>query len=290
MKTVRTVKVCAGIGDNIWLIQKLVNANERFHFQLPDHMPQRGKQIFDICPQVTVDAIYNHGLPYELIKRGNIQRTWTKWSHVRETVFYLSMNEHLEKGNRIEEFFPDLKTNFRIKWDTEAFATAAVDILSKGEGLPFAIYASSYATSRNWGTWMDKEWAEFISRVYKQYPGFVFIIIGAKWDTDMANTLMGRLDQLSIPYVNTIGQPLSVVTEMLKRVSYFVGFPSGLSILNETLGKDTFMFYSEANKKIMNTWADPARIESGEYKGAEFCEPAKVIDWIFNTYQLLNKI
>ncbi|MGN6436854.1 MAG: hypothetical protein ACTHMM_09990 [Agriterribacter sp.] len=171
------------------------------------------------------------------------------------------------------------------------------DLINTGHGvltnIPqkyIGIYSSAYSSQRSWGFWNEKGWFEFIKLFHKENPELVFVIIGASFDIDLTGSLMNLLKEAGIPYVDTVGQPLSVVIEILKRLSYFVGFPSGLSILNETLGKDTFMFYPEHLRLMINAWAEPSRIESGEYKGALFCSPYKAFLWIRDQYYLFDKI
>jgi hypothetical protein len=114
----RTITVPAGIGDNIWLFQKLVHANERFDFVLPDGKPQRGHQIFELLPEVAASYKYAPGLSYNVLNRNNIQRVHKEWWEIEQQEFCLSCNQHLESGKRIEEFLPDLPTAFRINWLT----------------------------------------------------------------------------------------------------------------------------------------------------------------------------
>lgn len=73
----RVIKVCPGIGDNIWLLMKLVNAGERFIFHLPNGKPQRGKQIFDLFPQVAAAAEYVAGSKkVKDISANSISKVW----------------------------------------------------------------------------------------------------------------------------------------------------------------------------------------------------------------------
>jgi hypothetical protein len=129
---------------------------------------------------------------------------------------------------------------------------------------------------------------ELIQSLY-DVKKFKFVIIGAKYDEDLANMIMERLERAKIPFVDTIGQPLPVVIEMLKRLFYFIGFPSGLSILNETLQKSGLMFYGHKIKGIINTWAHPLRIKNGDIKECLFCEPQKIFDWLKNDYKIFDR-
>ncbi len=117
-----------------------------------------------------------------------------------------------------------------------------------------------------------------------------FVIVGAPYDAGITEGLCNEMRRDRISFVNTTGQPLGVVIEMLKRFSYFIGFPSGLSIINETLAKDGVMFYQQKDKGIINGWADKQRINNGNIKECLFCEPDQIFDWIKNEYQLFEKL
>lgn len=296
----RVIKTCPGIGDAIWLFQKLINANEKFDWQIHDGFPQRGKQVFDLLPQISNSCTYTPNLPYRLIDHYNIVRRARLWGQIRQQEFYLSANRHLEEGRRIEQFLPDLPTSFRLEYMTKeedfhnAFHILMQTWREGDRNKPrrfIGIYASAYSTQRAWGFWDADGWYNLINLMRGENPDLVFVVIGASFDTDLGNDLLAKLQAHKVNHINTIGQPLSVVIEILKRLDYFIGFPSGLSILNETLAaKGTFMFYPPHLEKMMNAWADPARIESGQYKGAQFCEPEKAFDWLKNSYKLFEKL
>jgi len=297
----RTIKTCPGIGDSIWLFMKLVNAGEQFNWQISASPPQRGKQIFDLMPQVAASCEYKPGLGYSEIKARNIMNICRLWRTIRSQDFYLSINAHLESGRRIEEFLPDLPTTYLLEYATTEYdddkAESLLHSVFQGVRLRRAIgiYGSAYSTQRAWGLWDEKEWMRLIYQMYKTDSDLIFVIIGASFDVDLGGNLIKLLDEQGIPYINTIGEPLSVVIEILKRLNYFIGFPSGLSILNETLGKDGFMFYpspSVAAKvcNIMNTWAHPSRIASGAYKAALPCDPIDVYNWLKNDYKLFDRL
>lgn len=275
----KTIRVAPGIGDNLWILQKLINTGEKFIFHLPDSPPKRGKQIFDLLPQVTVKAEYKPGLPYHFLQKTNIQNVRKEWRNIRERVFALIANMHLEEGRRIEEFLPDLPTSFRIDWQTsqedKAYAKACVTT-----GLPLiGIYASAYSTARAWGFWEAIGWFNLIRQLHKMDKGYKFIVIGAQWDTDMGSNLMALMDKENIPYINTIGQPLGTVLEVMKRLHYMFAFPSGLGIVAPTIDCPVTMFYPPHLEKMINAWASPADIESGLYHGTLFCSPKEAFTW-----------
>jgi ADP-heptose:LPS heptosyltransferase len=287
---IRTIITCPGLGDTVWLFMKLVNQSERFHWKIGDGLPQRGHQIFELFPQLveSFEYIPDHG--YNKVKRS---AHTGKWSRTPDR-FYLEANSHLERGNRIEEFLPDLETSYRLEYATNLTIEQAAWFYAfdSYRDSPYinhpphiGIYTSAYSNARHWNGWEAKQWLELIRLIQKHDPNYKFVFIGADYDIGVSQEVMKQLQPSE--YVNTIGQPLPVVIEILKRLDCFIGFPSGLSIINETLGaKQTVMFYPVHLSKLINAWPDPARIESGAYKGCLFCEPKKIFGWLVDN----NKI
>jgi hypothetical protein len=273
----RKITVPAGIGDNIWLLMKLINTGEKFDFQLPDGKPQRGKQIFDLLPGVSASCEYVPNLTYKKLAKQNIQNKKKNWKDISEKSFSLSMNEHLEQGNRIEEFLPDLSTTFKINWDTNIFTPYVEQDLPNTSNY-IGLYGSSYSTSRAWGFWDEHKWLELAKLIHAHNPEYVFVIIGAEWDLDLGRNLVTLLEKNNIPHINTIGNELGYVIELMKRLKYFFSFPSGLGILAPTVDCPVTMFYPPHLIKMMNTWASLEDIQSGQYKGCQFCEPKKIFD------------
>jgi protein associated with RNAse G/E len=199
----------------------------------------------------------------------------------------------LEKGFYLKNFFPDLAISYKIDWNLTASDAAQADQLtSTVPGPRIGIYGSSYSTARAWGFWQAKEWYKFISMLHAKRPDITFYIIGAEWDMNLSQELIAMLKQSGIQYVDTVGRPLSVVMELMKRLNYAFYFPSGLAILSETLvsGTDCTMFYPPHLQPMMNKWADPQRIEQGNFKEASFCTQERIYDWVVNEYKLFDKI
>lgn len=279
----RIIKTCAGLGDSVWLAMKLINQPEKFHWRLPDGQPQRGKQLFDLLPQITQSCDYVPGMGYKMIKRSGYKG---KWRDAPKNEMFLEANTWLEFGKRIEHYLPDLPTSFILPYlTTDDDHNTAVNILGAGDEKYIGIYTSSYSTTRQWNGWLEKEWTELIGLIQGYTTEYRFVFIGADWDIGVSQEVMSKMSPDS--FVNTIGQPLPVVIEILKRLDCFIGFPSGLSIINETLGANqTVMFYPPHLQPMMNTWADPKRIESGQYKGCQFCEPKQIFDWLIENKKI----
>jgi len=279
----RTITTCPGIGDSIWLIQKLINQPEKFHWKVGNGLPQRAKQLFDLFPQLTESFEYIPDVMYKTVKRSGYKGNWAK----APQKMYLEANSHLEAGKRIEKFLPDLPTTFKLEYKTslkdtiESEFTVPMLLDSTGRSMIspkyIGIYTSAYSTARQWNGWGSNEWLEFINLI--KPLGYKFVIIGAEWDIGIPGEIMNELS--ADDYINTIGQPLPVVIEILKRLDCFIGFPSGLSIINETIGaKKTLMWYPAHLSKMINSWPDPERIENKSYKGCLFCPPEQIFSWM----------
>jgi ADP-heptose:LPS heptosyltransferase len=279
----RKIYVPAGIGDSLWLMMKLINSGEKFDFILPGSEPRRGAQIFELLPQICNSVEYTRFyLPYNKIDRRNIVRKYNNFSEINEESFYLSANRHLEEGKRIEKFLPDLDTTYVMDYNTNKDdKDIASTVLLHDPLFHVGIYCSSYAGSKNWGTWTEREWFDLITLLNRRLGSEVeFVIIGAVWDLDLSTKLIELLKKNKITYSNVIGYSLGTTIEILKKLDYFIGFPSGLSIVNESLNKNGIMFYANQIKGIINTWASPDRIANGDIKECLFDEPIKIYKWM----------
>lgn len=284
----RLIRTPAGIGDAVWLFMKLVNANEKFDFHISDSKPQRGKQIFDLVPSIANTCSYVPGLPYAAIRAASMQFDALDWFAIKEKAFALSCNFHLENGRRIEDFLPDLPTSYIIPYNTEGSLFNITDLPRAPEYIGY--YCSSYAGNKAWSGWNENQWFDLAQKIHCEKPGACFVIIGAAWDIDMTSKLIRLLQTNHIPYFNSIGKSFAYVVELMKILDYFIGYPSGLSILNETIGaKGTFMFYPNDGRldKMMYAWADPRRIRTHQYFAMPFNTPQYVFDVMVSESPLL---
>lgn len=279
----KRIKICAGIGDNLWLIQKLINADNEFHYIIAGEHPQRGHQIFELLDI----GSYEYGPHFSnepLIH--NIQQKHKNYKDIKENEYFVSINTHLELGNRIEEFFPDLKTSWTLDFNTHKYAERAMQLMPSPNCIGF--YMSCYASNRAWDYWTIHDWfklAKMINRTKKH----TFIIIGAPYDLDMSSDVMKLMSEHKIPYVNTIGEDLGVVIEIMRKLKYFFSFPSGMGILSTILKRPTTMFYPDLLSKMINAWPNQKLIDNKTYRGLIFEPPEDVYQWVKNEYQLFDR-
>jgi hypothetical protein len=281
----KKVIVPSGIGDILWVLQKLGTTGEKFHFMIPDGSPQRGHQILDLMPHVAASREYISGYSYSRIYKENVIRMYQQWKMISlYDEFALSANHHLERGRRIEDLILDLPTHFQVNVKTSADDRNAAEAFLAGVQ-PVGIYTSAYGNARHshYNGWGDHEWHRFTTRLFKELGSkHTFIVIGAPYDSDLCELVMHNMEASGVPHKALIGYPLGVVVEVLKRLRYFVGFPSGLSILNELLGKDGTMFYGPRIGGIMRGWAHPERLKNWHLHETLFCDPDTLIDRLKN--------
>lgn len=282
------IKTNPGIGDACWLFQKLINCGEKFAWKIHDGHPQRGKQIFDLLPQLSASCTYTPNLPYRIVGPNNIQKRKPYWHQITEQEFFLSANEYLESGQRIEGFLPDLPTSYELPFQTQEWEEVVKADFSKGPYI--GIYASAYSTTRNWGFWQEHGWLELIIKLRDLVPEATFVLIGAEWDAELASNLRNLLQKHHISYISTVGKPLGYVIEMMKRLAYGFYFPSGLGILSGLLHRPSTMFYPPALPKLGCSWADPTIIEDGSFKECQFCTPEKIFKWVKDVYKLKDRL
>jgi ADP-heptose:LPS heptosyltransferase len=284
----RVIKTNPGIGDAIFIFQKIFNSGERFNFKIHDGSPRRGKQIFDLLPQLSASCEYVPGLPYSVVGPRNIQRTKKYWRMIVEQDFFLSANEHLESGARIETFLPDLPTSYSLPFQTQEWEEV---VKTDFPGGPYiGIYASAYSTARNWGFWDHSPWADLCGMMLEYIPDATFVLIGAEWDSPLAANLANLLREDGIRFISTIGKPLGYVIEMMKRLAYGFYFPSGLGILSGMLHCKSVMFYPAALPKLGTTWADPQIIADQSFKECQFTTPENIFRWVRDNYKLKDRL
>lgn len=284
------IKVPPGVGDSIWLIQKLINTGEKYDFALPDSRPQRGKQVFDHLPSISLNCTYEP-FTFSQVDANNAIRLAPNWEDIVSTVaprfhhsIFLSCNEHLDTGHRIENFLPDLPTAFRLPWVTSREDKKGADrwlpkVAHPEQSKVIGLYTSSLGGNKNWKGWMPKEWQKLVQLIHYHNPEYKFLLIGADWDADFLADLNPLLAAEKVEFETMLMRPFGEVIEVMKRLRYFFAFPSGMGIMAPTLDCPVYMFYPNHLNPMIDAWAHPDDIESGLYHGSLFIPPHEAFTW-----------
>jgi ADP-heptose:LPS heptosyltransferase len=266
----RQITTCSGLGDFCFIAQKIINQPEKFDWVFPASQPRRAFQLEEVLPQLINSVSHEEKLTYRNIASRN---HLGKWSAAKKQKFFLSANEHLESGKRIEDFLPDLDTSFNIPFQN------IPDMELTTDGPTIGIYTSAYSMARQWNGWGHIEWLNLINKLLEVNKDYRFVIFGASYDVGIVEKIAENL--LPHQYRIMKDRPLSEVIAVMRKLEMAICFPSGIPIIHELCGgKRTIMLYPSHLKKMMNTWADPERIKDGRYKGCQFCPPEQIFDWI----------
>lgn len=270
----KTIKVCSGIGDNIWLFQKLLSTGEKYNFQICDRGPHRGHQLFECFPQLVAHHEYAD-FSTEDVEDNNIQIREPRFTRISQNEFFLSINKHLERGNAIEDFFPDLHTNFDLLPQTgKEYEAQAQAIVNEDSKPIILLYCSAYGGTRAWGFWDESGWLRLARSLGN---GFRYIVIGADFDMDLGENVVRTLSTHGFTVKPMFAKNIKLIIELMRKVAYFYSFPSGMPIMATLIGTPTMMFYPAHLHPMMNTWAPPKMIGNKMYLASKFIEPEQAV-------------
>lgn len=205
---------------------------------------------------------------------------WTNkptWAQVRKhDPLLIEANKHLEEGLRLEEWLPDLPTNFHYPLfiseqdknrGREITARAILgDRFSPGHPMPegpvVGISCASYKGSDAWRTWGKDEWVDFLRRVMAL--GWRPLLVGGGWD-DLTYTVACELDLPSTVGKTSVPQMI----EQMDILDAYIGFSSGMNVIRTVLDRPAFALWPENDrcdqKQLSTSWAPPDMLEQERY-------------------------
>jgi glycosyltransferase involved in cell wall biosynthesis len=275
MTTPLKITVHPGLGDLSWLYSKFANLDRPLDLTVCEDATHRSGPFLELLPNV-YDYHYSTGqLDYERLK--------TCWNGTYEEILaaesrgdriYLSCNNWVDNGRRLEDWLPDLATDFHYEIPLSHDAYIASAHLLPPGAMYIAIHTASLGGMKAWDGWGPGEWLEFIQAIASEYPHIVFVLLGATWDEDMADQLRPLLTQSGITHLNLVGKTdLALTLAVLRRCRYVVGFASGVSILANVLQIPTLMLYPSHLHLLMHAWPDLNSIADGSYVGIVWSRP-----------------
>ena len=287
MKKEMTIAVPAGIGDVSWILSKLVSVSDEWDFnvEVADGAPYRTVPFLRMFPWIK-NAIYGD-FHYTDLHFGYYAQNLHTWKDIVDAGrgrVWLTNNPHLEQGNRLEDWLPDLKTDFHYEINEGKLATVrATHILEACEkkfhfAHPLKLYgisAASYRGAQAWSTWEYEDWAQFLTLWNEYDKGARFILMGGGWD-DLTRSLYEEFDGLCF---DTVGKTsFATAIALHRKLDGYVGFSSGLGIIRTVINKKTFMLWPDFQEKLSTSWAPPEMLESGTYVAHLWRDPETVFE------------
>lgn len=284
------IRVPAGIGDISWTYSKLINLNEKINWYISDDAPQRSLEYVKLFP-LTESAQYihwnfhnvaDHTLPHDTTKENLLKLC-------RENIQSVSPNRWLEQGKTLDSFMPELYTTYHYGFNIPLHDIDFVEQAFSKIQNPIGIFTSSYQTNAVWSGWSQNNWIDLITGLHNKIKNLTFILLGAKWDKPYTDDLIKLLPNINL--VDLCGQThIARTIEIIRKLKYFIAFPSGLPVLANVLFTPVMMFYPHHLNHIMNTWPDPETVKNLLYKGCIFPKPQQALDFVIAEYGLQNKL
>jgi hypothetical protein len=199
--------------------------------------------------------------------------TWKDISTRGFDNIYLECNRHLEAGKRLEDWLPDLPTEFhypiRICTEDRERALALIENLPRPI---WGISAASYRGSEAWKTWGFDEWKLFL-RMWQDLAGGTILLMGGFWD-DLTHTLASEES-----YKDIVGKTnVPSMIHVLEQIDGYIGFSSGMGILRTVLKKPAFMMWPDHQVELSTSWAPQAMLDNGSYVASLWREPRLVFE------------
>ena len=250
------IATTAGVGDSSWIITKLdgfcdfIGAagcdldtcgsdRAKGYLSLLPRVRNVGASALEIVehPTVTKEGAYNYA------------PSQPNWHGCYD--FFLQANGHLERGNRLEEWFPKVPTDFEAP---VRFAELAEDVefaeafATRGRYVTFFAGPidgnGPHAGHNRGGQWTPLDWAHVSHCLISE--GVRVVLIGYNpGDAEYRDEKLypaGFFDYGAEEYIGA--WPLSRTLSVLKRSAGHVGYQSGLGILSTYWGKPCVLFWN----------------------------------------------
>lgn len=268
-----SVTVPSGIGDASWIYSKLCHLESPTMWEVADGAPYRTVPYLQLLDKVA-GAKYSDVGYSTIVQLAERARTWAEIEVQQKGMLYLEVNQHLEQGKRLEDWLPDLPTDFHYKFKPPTDRDLGiVNKLLAWDSVPrpiVGISAASYRGANAWNTWGYDQWSPFLRSLQARTGGTV-VLLGGYWD-DLTHSL------LQDGHPDFVGKTnISQAIEVLRRLDYYVGFSSGLGILRTVLDRPTYMLWPDHQTELMCSWAPMHMIEDQTYSFGHWEEPREVL-------------
>lgn len=251
------VSLPLGIGDCHWACQKLRALGELegrpVHAYVNESISHASVGYLElvpfiekaICSPLSVYDVWtemppNHRSPI-WSERANA-RNWGSFDYV------VVANGHLERGERIETFFPDVATDYTYDLQIK---DADIDYVRDTWGkLRVLLYLSGRGP--NWGfhrnSWKPEDWTTLIE--YLNERGFRPLLVGANTVDDLSyeHEVVSNPRMADLSFDSSVGKTnIPQYCQLIKDAAIWIGLNSGGGIVSAMQGTPTLMFWSDSD-------------------------------------------
>ncbi|MCK5161620.1 MAG: hypothetical protein KAQ99_08620 [Candidatus Aureabacteria bacterium] len=262
---VNHIVVPPGIGDFSWIWSKFSTTDDKFFIEYADTGPERLEAFLKLLPKDKIvgwakSEKYKVGFNIEdlemIVMPGLLKlKYYNQFKENPGKIFYVEANTHLERGNRIEEWMPSLKTDFHYEIQGKYPEVKKLNM--------FIVHLSSSKMQRLWKCY-GKEDVMMMIRMIQKAKDWTPLFVGAEYDDFAMECAKEYIDRYDNRAINLIGNTCDLrdMVSLLKRAKLFLGLvSSGLTMMANVLSVPSISWWprpglpkSWADQKIMFKW------------------------------------
>jgi hypothetical protein len=253
-----TVNTIQGIGDTLWVYRKLSPLYDKINFNIivvdDSKVQQRSK---DFLLSLDKTKSVNFSLAFE----ERYHNLVSSYGVIKdEPVYDYSVNAWLETGTHIN----NIDSN-PVDWDINLKVTPVDNLPEKY----LLVYISGSSRHDNLYQLTDDHWMKLIisTAILKGLDEIIFI--GAEYDRWKISAIVDMLKPTPLKcQIMLLDLPRSCY--IIKNAEYFIAYQSGLCMLAEELGTETFMVWYPMLLRMQTTWIRPENIEKRLFRHGYF--------------------
>lgn len=278
-----TVDTVQGVGDLIWVYQKLAPHCDRLNLNIycvdKSVIQTRAKDFMQLLPKIGT-------ITYKVVTSPVYDKlAATPWKLSKELLdsskpFPYACNKLLESGVRLENFDKGLD----VDWDLP-FNVSSERVFPKKY---MVLYVSGSKTDF---TWTPERWARFVARIHRQFKRKLpVVLLGAEYDRGPLQAIQSLFMQYGIHGELFIGHDPEKAIRILRDAELFIGYQSGLNIIANNYGTKQIMLYFPFLKAMLNTWCNPGDAEGKIFNAFTFDQdPQKIVNACADVIGMVNK-
>lgn len=245
-----------GIGDCWWSCQKLRALSELHQAPIIAHVSKSPNHqsvgFLQTIPWI-LEAVEDPRAPYAIDRQLEPSHRDPRWSTLEgcanwEGFDYIAVaNGHLERGERIESWWPELSTDYICTLNI------AVEDIEYGRTLAppgsILLYLSGTGPNSGFhgGTWTVDNWVGVIAGL--NAAGIRPVLVGAPTpdDTNYRDWVVRKARRYKLEFGDAVGQTTQPqVLSMIREAGAIAGLNSGLLIVGSAMGTPTVMCWANA--------------------------------------------
>lgn len=266
-----TVVVPQGLGDIVWVYQKLAPFCDELLFRMVEFgngregIERRSVALIRDLPKVIgIDTVHVTEYPPQMTVRRPVAMVL---DDLRAGVgAALAINPWLENGDPLESIDPSLP----VQWDLGVEPV-------RPDGLPdkYSVLYVSGDTERHAElcsrVWPVEEWVTLTSLLNANDEiGENVVLLGASFDRVITDKLGDALGELGFTTITKRDLPLAELLGLFAGAELFVGYQSGLNVLAGAVGARQLMIYFPQYGIMSDSWVRPEHRGTGRFTSATF--------------------